>query len=195
MARLPDPRPFLDADARTEMQRITAARRDAEGRADVSAVYVAMFNNPAVASSVAALGELLRFHGTLPDQIREIAILRYAARNNLAYEWAHHQRPAKLAGISPEMIDALGAGALPDELNGVQRATVQAVDQIANGEEIAEAIQQVLADAVGYAGLVELAALCGLYALIGYMTTAFAIPVEADLVPSEGRPPPNDDGE
>jgi alkylhydroperoxidase family enzyme len=186
MAALPDPRPLLDADAQAELQRITAARSDAEGRAEVSAVYVAMFNNPAVARSVGALGEQLRFHGALPDQIREIAILRYAARNSLAYEWAHHQRPAKLAGLSPEMINALGSDARPDELNGIQRATVQAVDQIANGEEIAEPIQQVLADAFGNGGLVELAALCGLYALIGYMTTAFAIPVEPDLLPSEG---------
>ena len=181
MAPLPDPRPRLDPEALAEMQRITAARRHADGRAEVPAVYLAMFNNPAVARSVGALGEQLRFHGTLPDRIRETAILRFAARNRLAYEWAHHLRPAKLAGISPETIAALAGDALPDELSAVERATVQAVDQIAAGDEIAEPIQRVLTDALGDGGVVELVVLCGLYALMGYITNAFAIELEPEL--------------
>jgi alkylhydroperoxidase family enzyme len=181
MALLPDPRAHLDAEELAAMHRIAAARSHADGRADVPAVYLAMFNNPAVARAVGALGEQLRFHGTLPDRIRENAILRYAARRRLDYEWAHHLRPAALAGISPETIAALAGDAVPDELGPLERATVQAVDQIVAGEEIAAPIQQVLVDALGDAGVVELVVLCGLYALMGYMTTAFAIEVEAGL--------------
>lgn len=185
MAPLPDPRPRLGAEALEEMQRITAARSHADGRAEVPAVYLAMFNNPTVARSVGALGEQLRFRGTLPDRIREIAILRFAARNHLAYEWTHHLRPATLAGVTSETIAALANDALPDELGAVERATVQAVDQIIAGDEIAEPVQRVLAEALGDGGVVELVVLCGLYALMGYMTTAFAIEVEPGLVPPE----------
>jgi 4-carboxymuconolactone decarboxylase len=186
MAPLPDPRYRLDSAALAEMQRIAAARSHADGSAEVPAVYLAMFNNPAVARSVGALGEQLRFSGTLPDRIREIAILRYASRNRLVYEWAHHQRPAMLAGIPPEMIAALDCDAIPDQLHGVELATVQAVDQILAGEELAEPIQHVLVDAFGDAGVVELVVLCGLYALMGYVTTAFAIEIEPALRAREG---------
>jgi hypothetical protein len=48
-------------------------------------------------------------------------------------------------------------------------------------EEIPEPVQSVLIDAVGAGGVVELVALCGLYGLIGYMTTAFAIAPEPGL--------------
>ncbi|MBV8988719.1 MAG: carboxymuconolactone decarboxylase family protein [Solirubrobacterales bacterium] len=186
MAPLPDPRPHLDAEAQAALRRITAARSHAEGRPEVSALYLAMFNNPAVAIAVGALGEQLRFRGTLPDRIREIAILRYAARRPFAYGWAHHQRPAKLAGITPETIAALARDAQPADLDRVERATVAAVDQIAGGEEIAAPIQHVLADALGDAGVVELVALCGLYGLMGYMTSAFAVEIEPRLIAPEG---------
>ena len=187
MAPLPDPRDRLSEAALADMERNTAARSHAEGHSAVSNVYLAMFNNPGVARSVGALGEHLRFHATLPDRIRELAILRYAARNVYSYEWAHHQRPATLAGIRPETIAALSEDAVPGGLDSVEQATVQAVDQIVAHEEIAATVQRVLVDALGEAGVVELVALCGLYGLMGYMTTAFAIETEDYLSP----PPPS----
>ena len=42
-----------------------------------------MFNNPGVATKVGALGEQLRFHGVLPDDVRELAVLRFAARQRV----------------------------------------------------------------------------------------------------------------
>ena len=179
MAQLPDPRP--DADALAEMQRMAAVRSDSDGRAELASVYVAMFNNPGLARCVGALGEHLRFAGTLPDHIRETAILRYAARSGFAYEWAHHVRPARLAGIAEETIAALADPAVPPGLDPVQRAAVEAVDHVVAGEEIPAEVQRTLAEAVGNAGVVELVGLCGLYALMGYMTTAFAIAVEPGL--------------
>jgi 4-carboxymuconolactone decarboxylase len=186
MAELPDPRPQAEADELAEMERMAAVRSDSDGRPELASVYIAMFNNPALARRVGALGEHLRFDGTLPDHIRELAILRYAARNAFAYEWAHHVRPARRAGISEQTIAALADPAVPVGLDPVQRAAVEAVDQVVAGREIAAEAQRILAEAVGNAGVVELVALCGLYALMGYMTTAFAIDVEPGL---PGLPP------
>ncbi len=181
MARLPDPRPEADPATLTEMDRMAAVRSHSDGRAELGTVYVALFNNPAVASAVGALGERLRFQGTLPDHLREVAILRYAARSGFEYEWAHHVRPAKLAGLSEDTIAALAAPAVPPGLDSVGRAVVTAVDHIVDRHEIPDAVQRVLTEAVGAAGVVELVALCGLYALMGYATTAFSIPPEPGL--------------
>jgi hypothetical protein len=86
----------------------------------------------------------------------------------------------------PETIAALANDELPDGLGAMDSATVQAVDQIAAGEEIAEPIQRVLVDSLGDGGVVEFVVLCGLYALMGYVTAAFAIEVEPGLVALEG---------
>jgi 4-carboxymuconolactone decarboxylase len=186
MAELPDPRPTATAATLTEMRRIAQVRSHADGRAELAAVYVAMFNNAAVARLVGALGEYLRFDGTLPDDVRELAILRYAAQRGLTYEWAHHVRPATLAGVGEATIAALAADAVPPGLDPTRAAAVEAVDQILDGREIAADTQRILTREFGDAGVVELVALCGLYALMGYMTTAFAIEPEPDLP----QPPP-----
>ncbi len=181
MAKLPDPRPGADADLLAEMNRMASVRAHSEGRTELGAVYVAMFNNPDVARRVGALGEQLRFAGVLTDRLRETVILRYAARRGLEYEWAHHVRPAQLAGLTSEIIAGLADPTPPLGLDPVQCAVVEAVDCVLADQELPAALQQRLADAVGNAGVVELVALCGLYAVMGYMTTTFAIEVEPGL--------------
>ena len=47
------------------------------------------------AEKVGDLGEYLRFGGTLPGDIRELAILITARSVNQAYEWVAHARIAK----------------------------------------------------------------------------------------------------
>jgi 4-carboxymuconolactone decarboxylase len=188
MARLPDPRPDADPATLAEIQRMGAARSHADGRSELGTVYIAMFNHPGVARAVGALGERLRFDGTLPDDLRELAILRYAGRRGLEYEWAHHVRPATLAGLDEHVIDSLAGPGVPARLDQAGRAVVTAVDHVVDGEEIPDSLQRVLTDAVGTAGVVELVALCGLYALIGYMTTSFAISPEPGLPGLPGPP-------
>jgi len=184
MARLPDPTGALSASDLQALERMAAARAGADGRAALGDVYVRMFNNPAVARAVGALGEHLRFAGVLPDDARELAILRYAARQGFGSEWSHHRRPARLAGISDDVVAALAGEAVPEGLAPERRAVVEAVDAVAARRSIPAEVQERVAAAFGLAGVVELVALCGLYALMGYTVTAFDVEVE------EGLPPP-----
>jgi alkylhydroperoxidase family enzyme len=186
VAELPDPTATLTADARAAFDAMAAARAHADGRAALGEVYVRMFNNPGVAVAVGKLGEQIRFHGVLPDDVRELLIVRYSARQRLWYEWSHHQRPARLAGVTDEVLAAVTAGAFPDSLPDSTRAALEAVDAVASHSGIPESVQQRVVDAHGTAGIVEVVALCGLYALIGYTVTAFDIPIE------EGFPAPPD---
>ncbi len=181
MAELPDPTATLTGDDLKIFEHMASARSHAEGRARLGEVYVRMFNNPGVAAKVGALGEHLRFHATLPDEVRELVILRYASRQGFGYEWSHHQRPAKLAGISQDVIDELTIGKLPESLPDASRAVLQAVDAVDTKQSIPDDVQQRIIAAHGEAGVVEVVALCGLYAIMGYMVTAFDIGVEAGL--------------
>jgi alkylhydroperoxidase family enzyme len=140
-----------------------------------------MFNNPGVATKVGALGEQLRFHGVLPDEVRELVILRYSARQGFGYEWSHHQRPAQLAGISQAVIDGLTAGHVPATLPDGSRAVLEAVDAVVATRSIPADVQRRIVDAHGTAGVVEVVALCGLYAIMGYMVSAFDIALEQGL--------------
>jgi len=178
MAALPDPTATLKGADKTMFDHMASARAHADGRPQLGDVYVRMFNNPAVAAKVGALGEHLRFSGILPDAVRELVIVRSSARQRYGYEWAHHQRPAKLAGISQEVIDAVTAGEVPGALPDASRAALEAVDAVVAKRSIPADVQRRFVAAYGNAGIVELVVLCGLYAIMGYMTTAFDIGIE-----------------
>ena len=181
MAALPDPTATLKGADRELFYNMASVRAHAEGRTHLGDVYVRMFNNPGVTAKVGALGEHLRFHGVLPDAVRELVILRFAARQRYGYEWSHHQRPAKLAGLGQDTIDALTAGQVPDTLPDASRAALEAVDAVVAKQSIPAEVQQRFVEVHGDAGIVELVALCGLYTIMGNMVTAFDIEVEEGL--------------
>jgi alkylhydroperoxidase family enzyme len=160
---------------------MAAVRAHAEGRQGLGEVYVRLFNNPPVAEKVGALGEHLRFHGVLPEDVRELVVLRYAARQRFGYVWSHHQRPARLAGLDEASIAAMTTGEIPDGLRDDQQAALRAVDAVVAHESIPGDVQRRLVAAHGAAGAVEVVALCGLYAIMGYAVCAFDIPVEEGL--------------
>lgn len=178
MATLPDPTPDLDADGRELFQHMADARSHAEGRAHLGQVYARMLNNPGVTRAVGALGEQLRFHGVLPDEVRELVILRFAARNRYGYIWSHHQHPASLAGIDGATITAITDGGVPDTLSDDAQAALEIVDEVVERRSIPEALQARFVEVHGESGVVELVALCGLYGLMAMTTTSFDIPVE-----------------
>lgn len=184
MAALPDPTATLEGSDRAVFDHMASARAHADGRAQLGEVYVRMFNNPGVAEKVGELGEHLRFNGVLPDIVRELVILRYSARQRYGYEWSHHQRPAKLAGLDQGTIDAITAGQIPETLPDASQAALVAVDAIAAKQSIPAEAQQRFVAVHGNAGIVELVALCGLYAIMGDMCIAFDIELE------EGFPDP-----
>jgi len=185
MSKLPDPSETLEGTDLETFEHMANARAHAEGRAYLGDVYVRMFNSPGVAAKVGQLGEHLRFHAALPDEVRELVILRFAARQRCGYEWSHHQRPAKLAGISQEVIDQLTAGEIPRALPSSSKAVLEAVDAVVTKRSIPDAVQQRIVDRHGFGGVVEVVAICGLYAIMSYMVFAFDIDVEEGLP----RPP------
>ena len=186
MARLPDPREHLAAADVRALEQLASARADSEGRAQPADVYVRMFNNPGAAAKVGALGEHLRFHASLPDDVRELAILRFAARQRSGYEWSHHQRAAALAGIAPEVVTELTDGGLPESLPDASLAVLETVDAVCERRSIPPDVQDRVVADHGHAGVVGVVALCGLYATMDYMVRAFDIPLE------DGLPEPPD---
>ena len=184
MAELPPLPVDLPADTRAAIERNTTARAHADGHPRLAEVYAALFHEAGLAERVSALGEQLRFHGTLPDDLRELVILRYAVRAGLGYEWSHHLRPAELAGIDRAAVDALTEGAIPSGLADDRRAALLAVDAGVEGRSIPAVVQATVVAAHGTAGIVEVVGLCGLYALMGYVVTSFDLPLEDHLVPA-----------
>jgi len=148
------------------------------GEGHLAGVYVTMWNNPSIARLVGQLGEHLRYHGVLPGDVRELVILHFARKVALIYEWAHHQAPARAAGLEDNVIDALAAGRVPGGLRPEQLAALKAADAVLDGTSIPADVQATISDAFGDAGAIELVALVGLYRVIGAFITSFDVQLE-----------------
>lgn len=184
MASLPDPSATLTGADLAAFRHMGEVRAHSSGRPQLGDVYVRMFNNPGVAEKVGALGEHLRFAGVLPDDVRELVILRFAARRRLGYIWSHHQHPARLAGLDQATVDSVTAGEDPVALPDATRAALAAVDAVVADHPIPADVQARVVAVHGDAGIVEVVALCGLYATMGYMVEAFEIPLDPGLPPA-----------
>jgi len=99
MARLPDPLDTLTPDAKRVYDKITAKRGAVRGP------FASLMHYPALAEHVGELGEYLRFSGTLPGDIRELAILITARSVNQGYEWVAHARIAKNEKLPDDVIE------------------------------------------------------------------------------------------
>lgn len=181
MATLPDPTNSLSTTDRAVFDHVASVRAHSDGRPHQSEVYLRMFNNPGVAARVSAFGEQIRFHGVLPGDVRELAILRYASRIHAGYEWSHHQRPAHLEGVSDATISAVTQGEVPADFPVLTQSVLRAVDATVALRSIPERDQQKIVEAFGNDGVVEIVAICGLYATMSYFCAAFDIELEPGL--------------
>src|ERR1041384_7595144 len=104
MAKLPDPLSTLTPDAKAVYDKITAKRGPMRG-----GPYASLMHDPALAEKVGDLGEYLRFGGTLPGDIRELAILITARSVSQAYEWIAHARIARKEGVAGDVSERVRA--------------------------------------------------------------------------------------
>jgi 4-carboxymuconolactone decarboxylase len=68
-----------------------------------------LLHSPEFADGWNAMLGAVRGASTLPPDVRELAILRVAARNGADYEWAAHAPLARQAGLGDEQIAAIAA--------------------------------------------------------------------------------------
>jgi 4-carboxymuconolactone decarboxylase len=173
MARLPDPLDTLTPDARRIYDKISAKRGAVRGP------FAALMHHPALAERVGDLGEYLRFGGTLPGDVRELAILITARYVSQPYEWIAHARIARKEGLADEVIERVRTrgdlAALPPRYANPARV----VQHVLAYESIPPGLQDEMERELGLTGLMELVVLAGQYRMIAGVLFAFDTPLPA----------------
>src|SRR5881397_4281397 len=147
MARLPDPLDTLTPEAKRVYDKITAKRGAVRGP------FASLMHHPALAERVGDLGEFLRFGGTLPGDIRELAILITARSVNQAYEWVAHARIARTEKLPDDVIERIRTrgdlSALPPRYARPGRV----VQHVLAYESIPQGLQDQVKEELGMPGL------------------------------------------
>lgn len=155
------------------------AMRTERGRLD--GLYETLFLYPELADQVRAFGELMRFRGVLPGDLREAVILLVANETRSAYEWSKHEPPAREAGLPQLAIEALRAGRYDDSaLTNLQRDVLVVAGAALRVESLPAAAQERVVDALGVEGLLEAILLAGWYRAVAGLLVGVDVPLPAD---------------
>lgn len=174
---------LTDADL-DDAQRALVARIAAPPRGAVRGPYLALLHSPKLCDRMEAMGRFVRFECSVPEKLRELAILVIARRWSAQFEWFAHEKHARAAGIADQAIEAIRHGRTPaftDPAETTVYAFVHQLSHIGRVDDHAFAAAHAL---LGDVGIVDLVGLVGNYTTIAMTLNAFAIDVP------EGTPRP-----
>lgn len=114
------------------------------------------------------------YRSTLPDTVRELAILRVAWRRRCRYEWAQHVPMARKAGVTDEQIEQVRTGA-PTLIN-------QVVDELDERSGLSdETYRRIAAELGDDHQLMDLVFTVGTYTLLTMAFNTFDLPLDEGL--------------
>lgn len=136
-----------------------------------------MMQHPSLAELLGLIGERLRFHGVLPGDVRELAILTVGRETGAPYEWVSHEPIARREGVRDEAIQAVLTGAEPAGLTEREALTISAVRSLLHERQLPDALFDAAQAAFGAAGLAELVVLAGYYATLASILRVYHAPL------------------
>jgi len=148
----------------------------------VGPLAIAM-HRPELAKAMSELGLVLRFDSSFEPRPREFTILFTGRYWDCQFEWASHEAEARKAGLTDASIEMLRCGGSRFEAEDEQ-AIHDYGTELLTRHFVSDATYQRALVIFGVAGVVELTALIGYYALVALTLNAaeFEIP--------EGMSPP-----
>ena len=173
----------VDPELMTPAQRSVADVVAAGPRGSVRGPFAVLLNSPGTFAPAQALGAYLRFESTIPDDLRELAILVTARHWRQDYEWTVHAVLAAKAGIHARAIDALAAGTDARDLTAGQTQVMLFCEQLHRSGTVDDATFARAEEILGTTGIIDLCAVCGYYALLAMVMNVARNPSPATPSP------------
>lgn len=157
---------------------------DAALPADTSAqmrnnLHRALANNRAMADGFYGLAGGVHHHSRLPARLRELAILRTAARLGSDFEWSHHFHGARTVGVTAQEARAVRDGNLAS-FTDAERCVLELTDAIED-RRVDDALWARARGFLSEAELLDLVMAAGFYGFASRLTVALDIAVDPGL--------------
>ena len=143
-------------------------------------LYRALGNHPALAAAWTEFANSIRHDSATPRSLRELMILRTAQIARSEYEWAHHLRMARKAGVSEERIAAVANWRGSKEFDAKERAAL-ALTEAVMACNVTDAVHAEVKRHFSDAEFVELSLTAGFYAMVSRMLDAMRVELDDDV--------------
>lgn len=159
--------PLISERSGLDERRIAVFDAVVESRGSMIRPYEVLLHAPGMAMPAAELGGQIRYHGSLSDHDRELAILTAGSIANCQFEWDSHVEIARGAGVREAVLVHLQGG--PNTLSDSEQVIVGFVRELVDTATVSDEIFGAVHAAIGNEGTVELATLVGYYMMLGYV--------------------------
>ena len=170
--------PLARAERSEEQQRLIALT-DSEMN-----IFTTFARHPALFQDFLIFGSRLLRNSTLPEQVREVLILRVARKCRSAYEWAQHVDLARHIGMGDDVIAATEAER-PEPADEHVALLIRAADQLVDHRELDDETWAALHATYDEQQMIELCMLVGNYAMIAGVLKSLRVPLEEGQTPAD----------
>jgi 4-carboxymuconolactone decarboxylase len=170
----------LDERQRAMWDSVLAGRRGAhlhDPPSSLAGPFNAWLYSPVAGRRAGELGEELRFRISIPDHLKELAVVAAGARWRSEFEFFAHSRLARKLGIPDSVIDALRDGRRPTFEDEDQAAVYDLVQPLLSDGFVGEDAYANAQKRFGDRGVVELVMLACYYTMVSLTINAFAVPL------------------
>src|SRR5687767_14403492 len=143
-------------------------------------LYKALGNHEPLAAAWTEFANAIRHDSRTPRDLRELMILRTAQLARSEYEWAHHLRMARKAGVSEERIAALADWRSSKAFDAKERAALALTESVM-ACNVTDAVHAEVKRHFSDAEFVELSLTAGFYAMVSRMLDALRVELDEDV--------------
>lgn len=136
-----------------------------------------MVRHPELTRAFLRFNSHLLFSSTLPPRLRELAVLRVAHRSSCEYEWRHHVRMGREAGVTDDVIDGIQRGEASADLD---RAIIHAVDELSDRSVLSDATWAVLSEHLDERQRMDLVFTIGCYGALAMAINTFGVEPDSE---------------
>ncbi len=180
MSRIPE----LSAESMSDQQREVVDEIVAGPHGRIVGPYPAWLQSPELARRARSLSEIIRFRSSLPEPLKELAILITGRYWKAEFEFYAHAILARKAGLDEAIISALAEQRRPEFRDEKEEIVYEFCTQLYETHRVSDEVYARAVEAFGLQTVVELVATIGYYAMVSLTLNAF----EVGLPPGEPSP-------
>ncbi|MCU1336719.1 MAG: 4-carboxymuconolactone decarboxylase [Bryobacterales bacterium] len=129
------------------------------------------------------MGDRVRFHMSVPDKLKELAIILTARYWGAQFEWLAHRRAAVQAGLSEDKVKAIAEGRRPVGMSADEEAVYNFITELFKTKQSSDASFAAVKNIAGERGVVDLIVSAGYYQLVSMLMNTDRLPVNTNQQP------------
>jgi|SRR5882672_7920884 len=179
-----DRMPPLSLDKMTAAQRKAADELTAGPRKGVKGPFVPLLRAPELMDRLQRVGEYLRFQSSLEPRISELVMLIVSREWTQQFEWGVHLPLGRKAGLSEEIIHAVGEGRRPPVMKQDEGAVYDLCDELLRTKGVCDFTYERAVETFGEHGVIDILGVAGYFITVSMvMNVAHTPPQDAGVSP------------